>query len=168
MIKRMALSPTYFKTLVSFIAVFFVMAYAFADDGVVAPQDFLAQILDAVRAMGGVSKLAVVASVITLVISSMKVSFLNSLVWDRLGSAKVLVAPILSIVAGVIVSIAGGAKFSLPMVVAYLGSSVGSVFLHQLLDGLKEAPFVGAPIKSVIAWISKVLGGDAPKPLAVK
>lgn len=168
MIKRMALSPTYFKTLASFIAVFFVMAYAFADDGVVAPQDFLAQILDAVRAMGGLSKLALVASVITLVISSMKVSFLNSLIWDRLGAAKVLVAPVLSIAAGLIMSVVGGAKFSLPMIVAYLSSSVGSIAFHQLLDGLKEAPFVGPVLKSVIAWIEKVLGGPAPEPLAVK
>jgi hypothetical protein len=110
--------------------------------------------------MGGLSWAAKIAAVITLVVSSMKVSFLRGLIWDRLPSflPKVIVAPALSLVAGTLLMVSGSG-FSWSGLGAYLFAGLGSVILHELLDGIKNLPGIGATVQMVIGVIQGLLGG---------
>lgn len=124
--------------------------------------DFAAQVLQAIKSMGGVSTLVKVSVVLTLIVSSMKVSFLNQLIWSKLGSVKVFVAPALAIVVGVIEMMSGGSKLSLPMLMAYLAAGGGAVALHEILDALKSIPGIGSVWIALIDLVSSALGGPTP------
>lgn len=125
--------------------------------------DFLAQVLQAIAGFGSMGTLVKVSAVITLIVSTMKVSFFNSLVWSRLGPFKVLVAPALALIGGVIGLYGAGTPITLPVVFSYLVVGTGAVFLHQVLDAVQTLPFAGPLIKSVIAIVEKVLGGPGSK-----
>lgn len=99
------------------------------------------------------------AALITALISTMKNSFLRGLLWDKVPNwLKLFMAPLLSLLAFVLMS---GQGFSAPVVLAAITTGIGSQYLHEMLDALKGAPFVGSKWQ----WVVDVLGSllKAPK-----
>lgn len=144
------------------IASAFSFCTAFAQD-VVQPQDFFAQVMAAMQSFGGLSTMAKISSVILLLVASMKVSFLKSLIWDKLGAAQAWVGPLLGLIAGVLGIGNGGAPITLASVMAYAAAGGGAVLLHELLDSVKVLPGIGSVYVSIINVIEGALGGSAPK-----
>lgn len=137
----------------------FTMSYAFADSSVVTPGDFFSQVVEAVKSFGGLSNLLRISAVVTLIIASMKVSFLNDLIWKKLGAAQVYAAPVLGLISGIIVLKSSGAVLNLASVFAFITAGAGSVFLHEILDSVKAIPGLGAIYVSIIGMIEGALGG---------
>jgi hypothetical protein len=144
----------------SFLALSFLTAYAFAAD-VVTPGDFFAQVLDVITKFGGLTFVLKVAAIITLVISSMKVSVLNDLIWSKLGAFQAWVAPILGLLAGILHLADNGASISWASVFAYLSAGAGAIILHELLDSVKALPGLGEFWVGLIAAVEKLLGGPS-------
>lgn len=128
----------------------------------VEPADFFAQIAAAVASFGGLSAMLKISSVIMLVVASMKVSFLNDLVWSKLGAAKVWVAPLLGLIAGVLGLGVGDAPINFASILAFVTAGAGAVALHQLLDSIKAIPGIGTMYVTVINLIQGLLGGPKP------
>lgn len=130
-----------------------------------SPADFLTELADAARHMGGLSTFAKVAVIITLIVSSIKVTAFRDRVWSRLGPAQVLVGPTLALVAGLLGLMGdSGTPLSLASVVAYLTAGGGAILLHQALDALKSLPGLGAPYQKAIATVEQTLGAPPKKP----
>ena len=110
--------------------------------------DFLSEVLKYITSFGGLGKMAQIAGGLMLVVHSLKVSFFEK-AWNGLGWAKVLVAPALGLVAGLIMV----QPFNLAAVSAYVLSGAGAVLFHQFLAGLKQIP----NIKSMWAELLDVL-----------
>jgi hypothetical protein len=125
--------------------------------------DFLLQVLETVKNLGGLTPLAVLSAVITLLISSLKVLPVTRLLWARLGWAQVLVAPLLGLAAGILGLGAAGAPITLPLVIAYVTAGAGSVFIHELLDALKGAPGLGLVYRMALAWVEALILPAAPR-----
>jgi len=123
----------------------------------IKPIDFASQVLDAVKNIGGLNTLMKISLVIMLLVSSMKVSLLNSYVWSRLGAAKVWVAPALSLLAGVLGLGAGDTQVTPALIFAYLTAGGGAVFLHEILDSLKSIPKLGKIYVTAIDVVQKSL-----------
>jgi hypothetical protein len=143
------------------VSIYMLFNIAHAQETVLAPADFLSQILSAVKSFGGLSWMLKVSAVLTIVISSMKVSFFRGLVWDKLGALKPWLAPILGLLAGILTLGAGGGM-SLAGVMAWISAGAGAIIFHELLDTVKAIPGLGPMWVSVIDIISGLLGG-APK-----
>lgn len=148
-----------FSRLALMLSMLFVCVYAFADDSVIAPQDFFVQVLDAIKSFGGLTQLLKISAVITLVIASMKVSFFNDLIWSKLGAAKVYVAPVLGLIAGALGLGAGGVPVTGALVFAYVTAGAGAVFLHEILDSVKAIPGIGSVYIMLINMLQAALGG---------
>jgi hypothetical protein len=119
---------------------------------------WLSQVLQSFGTFNGMSGTMAASAIITMLISSMKVSFLRSLIWDKLGEFKVFLAPLLSLV----IALLAVSPFTLETALAALLTGGGAIALHELLDALKSAPFIGGGIKRVIAFIEMLLGGLKP------
>lgn len=141
----------------------FVCGYAFAGD-VVSPQDFFALVLEAIKGFGGVSWVLKIASIITIIISSMKVSFLNDLIWSKLGAFKSWVAPILGLIAGILMLSKDGG-LTLAGVFAYISAGGGAIILHELLDSIKAIPGLGPTWIWIINMIEASLGKKPDQPV---
>jgi len=115
--------------------------------------EFLNQAMEALKSFGGLLFPAKVAVIITLLISSMKVSFLKPH-WDKLGENKPFAAPILSLLAGVLFMLVQK-PFSWAGLSVWLMSGLGSVALHDILDALKSKP----GIKPIYAKIADIFQG---------
>ena len=147
------------KKLFGICVLFLLSAAVFAQD-VIAPQDFITQVLSVIKSMGGSSMMVKISAIIMLIIASMKVSFLNQFVWSKLGKFQIWVAPILGLLAGIL-DLAGGGTLSMPKVFAYLAAGAGAVFLHEILDLVKAIPGLGSAYVAVINLIEGALGGPA-------
>lgn len=126
-------------------------------------QDFLAQVITAVKGFGGLTWMAKVGSICIILIASMKVSVLNKWVWSKLGTLQGWVAPLLALVGGLL---ANGSALTWPMVFAYLGAGAGATYLHDILDLLKKIPGLGTAWVAIIDVIASVLGGPTSKTIA--
>lgn len=143
--------------LLCFISLIFGVCYAFADETVVAPSDFFTEVLKFAQSLGGLSWAAKIAGSITLILSSMKVSFLNQWVWSKLGAFKVWMGPVLGLVLGLV----SMDTFSWSGAVAYALSGAGAVFFHEILDSVKAIPGLGTAYVSGITMVESLLGGPA-------
>ena len=128
------------------------ISIAHAADADIPVDQFLNLVLEAVKNFGGIPWTLKIASILTLILSTMKVSFMRPL-WDKLGWAKALAAPVLAIVVGLL----SLQPFSLAGLVAYLFAGAGAIVLHQMLDGVKGIPGVGGAFVSVIEFLQKML-----------
>jgi hypothetical protein len=128
----------------------------------VSPQDFLTQVLEAIKNFGGVSTMLKISSIILLIVSSMKVSFLNDLIWSKLGSFKVYAAPVLGLIAGLL-GLGNAGSVTLASVLAYVAAGGGAVFLHEILDTVKLIPGIGPQYVKLIEVVELLLGGSKPQ-----
>lgn len=126
-------------------------------------QDFLGQVLQTIEQFGGMKWMGQVAAVLAILISSMKVSFLNELVWQKLGEAKAWLAPALGVLYGVFSMWAGEGELTWAGVLAYFAAGAGAVVLHELLDTIKAVPGIGSVWVTIINIIKGVLGGPTQK-----
>jgi hypothetical protein len=120
---------------------------------------FLGEVFEQVKAFGGFDWAARVIVVITILISSMKVSFMKKLLWDKLPAMAKFAAPAtLALIAGLIDYVAHGG-FSWSGLAAWALAGQGAMLLHHFLDAVKELPFVGpkydAMIDIVQGWLNK-------------
>lgn len=120
--------------------------------------DFLGSVLKAVKDFGGLSWVMRVALVITLLLSSMKVTVLNDLIWSKLGNFKAWAAPVLGLAAG-IASLASQGQLTWAGALAWVSAGAGAIILHELLDTVKAIPGLGAVWIELIDVISSFLGG---------
>lgn len=138
----------------------FVGAYAFAQSSVVAPSDFLSQVGQAIQNFGGMSTLLKISTIILLIVASMKVSYLNTLIWSKLGNAQAWVPVLLGLIAGIL-GLGSSGPITLASVMAYVTAGAGAIGLHELLDTLKAVPGLGSVYVTVINFIEGILGGPA-------
>lgn len=124
--------------------------------------DFLSQVLAAIKQFGGLPTVGKIALIIALLISSMKVSVLNQLLWSKLGAAKVWVAPLLGLIAGIL-DLANSGQVTLASVFAYISAGAGAIILHELLDSVKKIPKLGELWVKVIEIVQRALKGPEPK-----
>lgn len=116
------------------------------------------QVLKAITDIGGLDTVGKIALIVTILVSSTKVSFLKTLVWDKLGAAQAWVAPLLGLLAGIL---SQGSSLTLATALAYVASGAGALVLHELLDTVKAIPGLGSLWVSVIGVIEGALGGGS-------
>jgi len=116
--------------------------------------DFLSQVLEYIKAFGGLETVLKISGGIAIIISSMKVTFSKQLLWDKLGAAQAWLAPALGLLVGIL---SMGTALTLASALAYVGSGAGAILFHELLDTLKVAPVIGDTIVKVIAVIQALL-----------
>lgn len=138
----------------------FITCFALADTEVVSPADFLSEIINFVRSAGGLSTFAIISGVITLLLASMKVSFLNDLVWSKLGEKKIWAAPIIGLIAGIL-GLGHDGKITGAMIFAYITTGFGAIALHEILDLVKLIPGIGSIYVTIINIIEGALGGPS-------
>ena len=98
------------------------------------------------------------AAVIALIISSMKVSFLNNLIWSKLGGLQIWLAPVLGFLAGCLTVMSGGSWDALW---TYTVAGGGAIFVHELLDLIKLIPGLGPMWTAAISFVESCLGCPA-------
>lgn len=133
------------------------------------PSDFgfLAQVLALVKSWGGLESSLKISAVVTLIISSIKVSYFKKF-WDSLKikmdgkevSLQIFIVPILSIVIG----LCSQGKVTWAAFVAYAVMGAGAVYLHEIMDQVKKLPLVSPIAKVIVDVISFILGGKKDKP----
>lgn len=117
---------------------------------------FFMQVLTFVKQFGGLPWVLKVAGIAAILISTLKVSILRELIWEKLGNAKAWAAPLLGLIFG-IASL--GSDLSWASALAYMSAGAGAIILHELLDSVKTVPGIGSVWLSVIEVIQKILGG---------
>ncbi len=147
-----------------FMAITFVVSYAMADDSVVAPADFFAQVVQFVHDFGGLTSLLKISGLVTLIIASVKVTALNELFWAKLGAAQAWVAPVLGLFGGIL-GLSQSGPITGASVFAWVSAGAGAIILHELLDSIKALPGLGAIYVTIINMIEGALGGPASKQL---
>jgi hypothetical protein len=125
----------------------------------ISMEQFLVMVFENVKAFGGLSWTLKIATIVLLLIGSMKVSALRPY-WDKLGSLKAFAAPVLSLVAGIL-SLSVGGSITLSGVTAYLFAGAGAIILHELLDAIKKAPGIGPMYIIGIEFMQKFLKGKS-------
>lgn len=94
------------------------------------------------------------AALLMLLLGTMKNSLLRKWLWDKIPQwGKVFVAPLLSM----LIFFLSMDKFGWPEVAAAITTGGAAVYLHQIVKGLADAPFVGATIKAVLELVAKML-----------
>lgn len=129
------------------------------------PSDFLGQVLAAWKSLvGNAGWQLKVAAVIAVLISSMKVTFLRKLIWDKLGSLKMWLGPVLGLVAGLLELLITG-HGDIGAIFAYMAAGMGAPYVHELLSLLKKIPGIGPMWVELIEVIESSLGGGkSPEP----
>lgn len=141
-----------------FVSALLLGVVAFAEDPPLPPGDFFALVLDYIRSFGGISWVLKVSGLVTLIIASMKVSFLKSLLWDKLDGFKAWLAPILGVVMGIL-ALASQGQLTFAGLLAYFAAGAGALVLHELLDTIKAIPGLGQVYIVIIDFIESILGG---------
>ena len=128
---------------------------AFAQD--MQPADFLAQVFEAVKGFGGLPWAGKVISICGILVASMKVSMLRDLVWNKLGAAKVLAAPVLAMVGGAMSLWVAGVAPTKAQIMAYFLAGAGAILVKNVLDGVKQLPAIGEAYVKWIEMIERIL-----------
>lgn len=134
------------------------------DDVTMTFYDFLSDIFSAIRHFGGISWFSRIALITTLVVSSMKVTFLNKLIWEKFGRAKAWASPIFGLIAGLLALGSDGHLPSIAEAMAYMSAGSGALIFHELLDTIKVIPGLGPKWIAFIEVIESSLGGPPPGP----
>jgi hypothetical protein len=133
----------------------------------VDPSDysFFGQVFALIKSWGGLESSVRISMVITLIISSIKVSFFKKF-WDSLVikvdgktiSLQILVVPVLSLIIGIY----SQGKISFEAAIAYIIMGGGAVYLHEVMDFIKSLPIVNPIVKMIVEIVGYVLGGKKP------
>ena len=100
-----------------------------------------------------------ITAIIFLLIATMKNSFARKYVWDKLGWAKILVAPVLSMIAFAVTI----SPFNLKTVVLALVFGAGASYLANVVKAIREIPGLGTVWVQVMDWIGNLLGKPVVK-----
>lgn len=114
---------------------------------------FLQQVLKFIADFGGLSEMAKISGILLILVESMKVSPLSG-VWAKLGNYKVLVGPVLSLAAGLVML----KPVTAEGVLAYLLMGAGAAILHDLLNALKGLPGVSLLVQKIVDVILSLVG----------
>lgn len=114
----------------------------------------IGQLWALIQSWGDLSLQMKISGVVLTLIAIWKTSLVRPL-WDKLGAAKVLVAPILGMVAAIVAI----EPLSLSAVLEGLKGGTLAIALHQLLDAIKLLPKLGDTYKSLISFFQSLLGG---------
>lgn len=101
---------------------------------------FITQAFEVVKDFRTLTPHLQMIGILTLIISAWKVSAFRPY-WDKIGSAKTLVAPAAMILLSVINSLNG--PMNLHVILNAIMIGLGSVGFHELLDCLKKLPHIG-------------------------
>lgn len=125
-----------------------------------------------VSGWGGLEYTVKINAIMTILISSMKVSFLKPL-WDKIKDIKITYKGVVQHINAqtyfvlflhIIVGIITQGNFTLPAILAYVFIGGGSVYFHELADGLKNIPIIG----DVLKWIEVIAKYVLKAPVEVK
>lgn len=115
--------------------------------------DIFSQAIKAIESWRSLGWQVGLSGVLAVFISTLKNSFIRRWVWDRLGWSKVLVAPALSLI--IVILSVKPLTFSAVILAIFVGA--GAIFIHEMLDSLKDAPFVKRPYNKVIEILASLL-----------
>lgn len=137
------------------------MATTVQNSATITTDSFLGQVMDVLTQWSGGIPLGLkIACVVLLIIASMKVSFLNQLIWSKLGKFQAIAAPVLGLILGLTILGTGG-PVTMPVLLAYLASGSGALALHEILDMIKGIPGIGSAYVTIINLIEGALGGKS-------
>jgi hypothetical protein len=132
----------------------------FAQDTIPAPVDtveeFFSQVITLIKQFGGLPWVLKIAGIAAVLLSTLKVSAIREITWDKLGSAKAWAAPVLGLIFGVL---SLGTSLTWASALAYISAGAGAIILHELLDSVKAIPGIGSVWLSIIGVIQSLLGG---------
>jgi hypothetical protein len=111
---------------------------------------FLMEVLQAVSGWKGMPVQFVLAGVVALLVSSLKVDLLRKYLWDRLGSYKVLLAPALSLLGAVLMV----QPFTWATFWASLTTGAGAIALYELFKAAKALPGLSPLVSKILDLIS--------------
>lgn len=94
-----------------------------------------------------------IAGFVLLLISFWKTSIARKFYWDKLGAYKSLVAPVLGLIASILVV----EPLNLASVLAGLAGGVLASGAHEVLDAVKALPVIGPKYASLIDFIKSLL-----------
>lgn len=123
---------------------------------VIQDVDFLTQVLDSVKSMGGLPFVGKMSVIVMLLISSMKVTFLRPY-WDKMGATKPWMSPLLSMLVGLLGLLSTGTMPTLVQLSAYMLAGAGALHLHELLELAKKIPKIGPVYVKLIDMLEGVL-----------
>jgi hypothetical protein len=113
-----------------------------------------------VSGWGGLDYMVKVNAIVTILVSSMKVSFLKPF-WDKIKKIKITYKGVVQYIDAQIYFVAflhialgiiTQGNYTFPAILAYVFIGGGSVYFHEITEGLKNVPIVG----TVLAWIETI------------
>ena len=125
-----------------------------------------------VSGWGGLNYTVKINAIMTILISSMKVSFLKPF-WDKIKDIKITYKGVVQHINAQVyfvlllhigVGIITQGNYSFTAILAYVFIGGGSVYFHELADGLKNIPIVG----KVLEWIETIAKYVLKAPVEVK
>lgn len=114
---------------------------------------FIMEVLQAVSGWKDMPIQFVLSGVVALLVSSLKVDFLRTYLWDKLGSFKVFLAPALSLL-GALLAVQ---PFTWATFWAALTTGAGAIALYEIFKALKALPGVSPLLAKVIDFLSGLL-----------
>lgn len=137
-----------------FTVLFSFLAFAQAVPAPNPDASFWASVLGYVQQFGGLEWMAKVSGLCLLIVALVKTSFVQPL-WAKLPEVvKTLLAPLIALIGGIL-SLGSGLTFA--AAVAYIGSGAGAIILHEILDGVKKIPGIGAIYLTIIGIVESIL-----------
>jgi hypothetical protein len=110
-----------------------------------------------VSGWGGLNYTVKINAIMTLLISSMKVSFLKPF-WDKIKTIKITYKGVVQTINAQVyfvlllhigVGIITQGNYSFNAILAYVFIGGGSVYFHELADGLKNVPIIGQGLERI-------------------
>lgn len=127
--------------------------------------DFLGQVMQFISNYGGMPTMLKVSGGILLIIALLKTSFIAPMWAKAPDLVKTIVAPLLGL-AGALIS--QGSSLTWASAFAFATAGMGAVFLHEILDGVKTIPGLGAIYVTIIGLIEAALFKPVTMRLAAK
>lgn len=150
----------------------FLGANAHAASAVETDGNIFSAVWKLVSGWGGLNYTVKINAIMTILISSMKVSFLAPL-WNKIKTIKITYKGVVQTINAqvyfvlflhIIVGIITQGNFSLEAILAYVFIGGGSVYFHELADGLKNIPIIGKGLE----WIETIAKYILKAPVEVK
>ena len=145
------------STDVAFLITVVLFSCAAAATTVTDPRDFFFRAYLFFNGWGGLGQWLKAATTITLVVSTIKITPLNRLLWSPLGQYQTWVGPVVGLLAGFITQHANHEA-----IFVYVTAGMGSAYIHAILDMIKLIPGIGPMWVVLIDAVEAFLGGGTP------